>query len=142
MSWLGSPLVPALSLRHQPVHDRVELGVLLGGPRDDQRRARLVDQDRVDLVDDREVELALDAALERELHVVAQVVEAELVVGDVGDVGAVGLAALLIGQVVHDHADREPEEAVDLAHPGGVAPGQVVVHGDDVHAAARSSAFR
>ena len=35
------------------------------------------------------------------------------------------------------HADREPEEAVDLAHPLGVAARQVVVHGDDVDAAAR-----
>ncbi len=31
---------------------------------------------------------------------------------------------------------REPEEAVDLAHPLGVARGEVVVDGDDVHAAA------
>jgi hypothetical protein len=60
---------------------------------DDQRRARLVDQDRVDLVDDRVVEAALDALLGAEGHVVAQVVEAELVVGPVGDVGGVGLAA-------------------------------------------------
>ncbi len=33
-----------------------------------------------------------------------------------------------------DAADGEPEEAVDLAHPFGVAPGQVVVDCDDVHA--------
>ena len=37
---------------------------------------------------------ALDAVLDVELHVVAQVVEAELVVGAVGDVGGVGVAAL------------------------------------------------
>ena len=79
---------------------------------------------------------ALDLILELELHVVAEVVEAELVVGAVGDVGAVGLAALLVGEVVDDDADGEAEEAVDLAHPFGVALGEVVVDGDDVDAVA------
>ena len=62
--------------------------------RDDERRPRLVDEDRVHLVDDRVRVLALHPLLEREHHVVAQVVEAELVVGAVGDVGVVGGAAL------------------------------------------------
>ncbi len=79
---------------------------------------------------------ALDLILELELHVVAQVVEAELVVGAVGDVGAVGLAALLVGEIMDDDADGKAEEAVDLAHPLGVALGEVVVDGDDVDAAA------
>ena len=42
----------------------------------------------VDLVDDGVVEAALDALAQLVHHVVAQVVEAELVVGAVGDVGA------------------------------------------------------
>ncbi len=79
---------------------------------------------------------ALHAILDLELHVVAQVVEAELVVGAVGDVGAVGFAALLVAEVVDDDADGEAEELVDLAHPLGVALGEVVVDGDDVHAVA------
>ena len=61
-------------------------------PRDDQRRARLVDEDVVDLVDDREAALALDPLLELDDHVVAEVVEAELVVRAVRHVGGVGLA--------------------------------------------------
>ena len=71
-----------------------------------------------------------------ELHVVAEVVEAEFVVGAVGDVAAVGDLALLIVEVVLDHADRHAEEAVDAAHPLRVAAGEVVVHGDDVNALA------
>ena len=71
-----------------------------------------------------------------ELHVVAQVVEAELVVGAVGDVAGVGGLALLVVEVVLDDADRQAEEAVDAAHPLGVAAGQVVVDGDDVDALA------
>ena len=37
---------------------------------------------------------------------------------------------------MHDDADGEAEELVDLAHPFGVALGEVVVDGDDVDAAA------
>ena len=65
------------------------------GTRDDERRPRFVDQDAVDLVDDREVVAALHVVREVELHVVAQVVEAELVVRAVGDVAAVGDLPLL-----------------------------------------------
>ena len=75
-------------------------------------------------------------SVELELHVVAQVVEAELVVGAVGDVGGVGLAALTVVEIVDDDADGEAEELVDLAHPLGVALGQIIVDGDDVDAVA------
>ena len=73
----------------------------------------------------REVVSALHAVLEIELHVVAQVVEAELVVGAVGDVSCVGFAPFLIVQVVHDHADRQPEEACKAcpSTPSRVWPG-------------------
>ena len=78
---------------------------------------------------------ALHAIVQVELHVVAQVVEAELVVGAVGDVGGVGFLALRVVEVVNDDADAEAEEGVELAHPLGVALGQVIVDGDDVDAA-------
>ena len=77
---------------------------------------------------------ALHAVVQVELHVVAQIVEAELVVGSVGDIGRVGFAALPVVKVVHDDANRQPEERVQLAHPLGVALGQVVVDRDHVHA--------
>ena len=66
----------------------VELGRLVGRARDDQRRPGLVDEDGVDLVDDGEDVAALGHELAGAVHVVAQVVEAELVVGAVGDVRA------------------------------------------------------
>ena len=91
----------------------------------------------VDLVDDRVVVAALHHLGSAHLHVVAQVVEAELVVGAVGDVAGVLRAALVVVQLVHDDADAEAQELVDGAHPLGVALGQVVVDRDDVHAAAR-----
>ena len=72
----------------------------------------------------------------RIFHIVAQIVEAELVVGRVGDVALIGVAALLVGQVGDDHPDAQAEEAVDLPHPFGVALGEIVVDGDDMDALA------
>src|SRR3546814_4144203 len=63
------------------------------------------------LVDDRIGERPLDHLLALVLHVVAQIVEAELVVGAIGDVGPIGVTALLIGEIGHDHANRRAEEA-------------------------------
>ncbi len=90
----------------------------------------------VDLVDDGVDVPALHHVLEPVFHIVAQIVEAELVVGAVGDVAVVLLLALGIVEAVDDDADREPEEFVDLPHPLGVALGEIVVDGDDVDAAA------
>ena len=81
----------------------------------------------------------MDHVLEPELHVVAQIVEAELVVGPVSDVAQIGLFALRVVEFVNDAADAETEKTIDLAHPFGVAACQVVVDGDDVHAVAGES---
>ena len=126
----------------QRADDRGEAVVELGGvgdaPGDDQRRAGLVDEDRVDLVDDGVVVAALGLVDELAGHVVAQVVEPELVVRAVRDVG--GVLGPLLGrrrlEAGDDQADLETEEAVDATHPLGVEPGQVVVDGDEVHALA------
>ena len=79
-------------------NDFVDAVVLVGGffrgAGNDQRRARFVDEDGVDFVDDGEMMAALHAIGEIVLHVVAEIVEAEFVVGAVGDVRAVGGAAL------------------------------------------------
>ena len=118
------------------VHARVELGRLVGRAGDDERRPGLVDEDAVDLVDDGVVELALGQVGQAELHVVAEVVEAELVVRAVGDVGAIGGIALGVSDVVLDRAHGQAQEPVDGPHPLRVALGQVVVDRDDVDALA------
>jgi hypothetical protein len=80
--------------------------------------------------------IALHAILDAEGQVVAQVVEAELVVRAVGDVGGVG-GPLLLGGLARLHdADRESEETEDGAHPFRVATGEVLVDRDDVCAGA------
>ena len=128
-------------VEHKMRHDAGELVVRVGRARararDDERRSRLVDEDGVDLVDDGEVVAALYAGRRPRDHVVAQVVEAELGVRAVGDVGLVGGNLLRGAHAVLDQADLHAEEAVDLAHPLGVAAGEVVVHGDDVDVVAR-----
>ena len=123
------------------LHDAGEVVVDLRGDLglagDDQRRPRLVDQDRVDLVDDRVGVAALDGPLERDGHVVAQVVEAELRVRPVGDVGVVRAPALGERHHVLDEADLHPERVPDGLRPLGVALGEVVVDGDEVDVRAR-----
>ena len=91
-------LRPSSSSGNDLVDARVLVGGLVGGAGDDERGAGFVDEDGVDFVDDGVVVAALHAILDFELHVVAQVVEAELVVGAVGDVGAVGGAALVVSR--------------------------------------------
>ena len=129
-------VVGLVELGEEGVDGVVEIRAVVERTGDDQRRARLVDQDRVDLVDDGVEVAALDHVLQPVLHVVAQIVEAVFVVGAVGDVAGIGLLALGIVEAVHDHAGGQAEEAVDLSHPVGVAPGEVVVDGDDVDALA------
>ncbi len=113
---------------------RVELLRLLNGSRDNQRRSGLVDKDRVHLVDHRKTMATLNETIFRRDHVVAQVVESELVVGSVGDVGGIRKATLFRWHRVLDETGLETEVAIDLTHPLGVAFHQVVVHGDEMHA--------
>ncbi len=98
-------------LLHQgddPCELGVPIGRAIGRARDDQRGSGLVDEDRVDLVDDGEGMSTLHQLVERMGHVVAQIVEAELIVGAVGDVGVVRVATLQRGHLRQDHAHIQP----------------------------------
>ena len=115
---------------------RVPLLVLLGRAGDDQRGTSLVDEDRANLVDDGEVMATLHALAQGAGHVVAQVVEAELIVRAVGDVGLVCLLALHRRHVRQNRRDRQTQEVVHTTHLLGLHSSQVVVDGDDVDALA------
>ena len=127
-------VIGLVELGQEAIDGVVEVRTVVERAGNDQRRARFVDQDRVDFVDDRVEMRPLDHVLEPVLHVVAQIVEAVFVVGAVGDVAGIGRLALGIVEAVDDDAGGQTEETVDLAHPGGVAAGEVVVDGDDVDA--------
>src|SRR6202044_415365 len=111
--------------RRQPGEFGIPIRSSVGGPGDDQWGAGFVDQNRVDLVNNGEVVAALDAVFQRVGHVVAQVVEAEFIVGAVGDVGGVGDATLVGCHLRQDHADVQAQEAVQAAHPLAVTVGEV-----------------
>src|SRR5258705_2101071 len=78
----------------------------------------------------------LNAGGEIKLHVVAQIVEAEFVIGTVGYVGCISCLALEVVHVVLDTTNFETEEAMDLTHPLRVARGKIIIHRDYVYAAA------
>ena len=79
--------------------------------------------------------LTLHEVLRADGHVVAQVVEAEFVVGTEGDVGEVSLAALVgVGLVLVDAVHGKAVKHVERAHPFGVTFGEVVVDGDHMYA--------
>ncbi len=140
MRILGSPgcgvdLFALFQLRDDAIHLVVLVGRLFAGARNDQRRSGFVNQDGIDFVDDGKVVHALHTIAQVELHVVAQIVESELVVGAVSHVRGVGGAAFAVIEVMDNHAHGQAEKSVELAHPFGVAFGQVVVDGDHMHAA-------
>ena len=110
--------------------------IALGGSGDDQRSSCLVDQDGIHLVHDGEMVAALDQLVLVPGHVVAQVVEAEFIVGAVGDVRLVLLAALVGALVGDDAAHAHAQEAEDAPHELALVGGQVVVDRDHVHALA------
>ena len=115
--------------------DKFLLVALGGGAADDQRGSRFVDEHGVDLVDDGEVVLALDQLLWALGHVVAQVVEAEFVVGAVRDVGAVRLpAGFAVRLVLVDAIDPHAVEFEQRRHPFRVTAGEVIVHRYEVDA--------
>ena len=127
--------------RNDLVDAVVLVGGFLGGTRNDQRGAGLVDQDRVHFVHDSEVMAALNAVRQIEFHVVAEVIESEFVVRAVGDVGAIRRAPFDVAQIVDDHADGHAQRAVDRAHPLRVAPrARIVVCVDDLANVAELSA--
>ena len=101
---------------------------------DDERRAGFVDEDRVHFVDDGVIQAALRVVERTELHVVAQVIKAKLVILAVGNIRAIGDLLFVLTLGMDDRAHRQAEKAIELPHPLGVTPREIVVHGDDVHA--------
>ena len=129
----GEPVAEHRLLADELFDERLEPVVLVGGDgcrtADNERGSGLVDEDRIYFVHDRKKVPALDLLLAAGGHaVVAEVVEAELAVGPVGDVALILGAAVFRRLVVLDHPHGEPEKRVELAHPLGVALGEVVVH--------------
>ena len=89
------------------IHHAVELDVVICLAGNNQRRTRFVDQNGVHFVDNGKVQFALNFVVLVGNHIVAQVVEAEFVVGTVSNVGAVSGLAFERLQIGYDHADAQ-----------------------------------
>ena len=77
----------------------------------------------------------LNQRIDVELHIIAEIVEAEFVIRTVGYIARIGVLAFDIVHIVLDTADCQAEKFMDLAHPLGVARGKVIIDRDDVDAA-------
>ena len=102
--------------------------------RDDERRTRLIDQNRVNLIDNGERKATLHALGWRVHHVVAQVIEAEFIVGAVSDVSSVGCLLHIMRGLRQINAGGETEPAVQHAHPLCIALREVIIHRHHMHA--------
>ena len=100
---------------------------------DDERSARFVNENRVYFVNDTKVESALNFALQIYLHIVAKIVETELVVRTVSDIAVVGGFTRVVVHVGKNRAYGLPQIRIDGTHPCRVALGKIVVDRYDVH---------
>ena len=113
----------------------IEVGFILRRPRDNQRCARLVDQDRVHLVDNRIMMIALEHLFQFRFHVVAQIVEPQLIIGRIGHIALICDFFLVLRHPRHNDTSGHPKGAVDRAHPFSVTFGQIIVDRDHMHTA-------
>ena len=90
----------ALQLAGQNIADLIQLRGLSALSGNDQGGSRLIDQHGVHLIDDAVVQVAQHQLLLVNRHIIAQVVESQLVVCHVGDIAGVGLSALLGGHLI------------------------------------------
>ena len=95
-----------------------------------------VDEDRIDLVDDRVMMAALSSSGRARISYCRGDSRSQLIVGAIGDIGGIGAAAFVVVEAMHDDPGRDAEETIDAAHPFGVAAGEIIVDGDDMHALA------
>ena len=115
----------------------VEVGRFIPGTRNDERRARFVNEDRVDLVHNGKDLSSLHHVLFVNDHIVAQVVEAELVVRSIGNVRAVSRLLFLFALRPQDKPRGQSQILIDAPHFLGADARKVLVDRDDVHALAR-----
>ena len=138
---LGQILRSQLALyAHQLLYQRLVLFEQLviafrHRPGYNQRRTGIVDQYGVDLVHDGVIVCTLHQILGIRCHIVAQVVETELVVRSERNVGQIGTTAgVAVGLMLVDTVHTQTVEHVERPHPLGVTLGQIVIDRHHMHA--------
>ena len=77
--------------------------------------------------------VALDHILKPEFQIVAQIVEAKLVVRAVRDIAAISLSTGLIIYPPGDAANTHPQKFINLAHPACITTGQIIIARHHMH---------
>ena len=139
-------LLLAREERRNFVDSEVKIRIVIGRPRNDERRTRLVNQNGVHFVDNRKVKTALTASRDVvhhlrliDNHVVAQIVKAELIIRAVRNIGRIGFFLNRSVLLRKNLADRKSEPVVKPPHPIRISRSQIVVYSYDMHAFAGQS---
>ena len=114
----------------------IQVSRFFTGAADDEGGTGFIDQNGVHLIDDGVIPAALDAVALIDHHVIAQVIEAEFIIGAVGDIGGVGCPLFIGAHAADGKTDGKAHPAVEIAHPFAVTAGEVFIDGDDMHALA------
>ena len=83
------------------------------------------------------IQARLQAVVGPEAHIVAQIIEAELIVGAVDDGTSVSRALVDRTRRRQIDSDIEPQKPIHRAHPFGVAAGEIIVDRHNVRFAAQ-----
>ena len=116
-------------------HD-VHFAGLAAAAGNNKRGTGFVDKNRVYLVDNTEVKRTLNFVALINNHIVAKVIETELVIRSVSYIAVVCGALCVVIHARDRNAYGEPEETVNFAHPFRVAACEVIVYRNDVNALA------
>ena len=116
-----------------------------------------INKNRVDLIDDGEIKFALAEEVNFVHHVVTEIIEAKFVIGTISHISLISLFSGTRFQVLHafvsmffinifwiikeagvsnNHTYTHTEEVINWSIPTGVTLSKIIVHGDDVDAAA------
>ena len=102
---------------HQTVDLDVQIRRFVGGTGNNERRTSLIDENGIHFVNNGKTELGLHLVGGIKGHVVAQVIEAELVICRVHHVAPVGGSFFFCTLSGHNHTGGHAEKFKDLPHP-------------------------
>ena len=126
----------AFQLAGQDVACLVKFGGFSALARYDQRSSGLIDQYGVDLINDGKFQASLYQLLFVDDHIVSQIIEAQLIVGDICDVAVISRTALVVVHAVEYDANGKAKELMHLSHPLGITLSQIIIDRYDMHALA------
>ncbi len=126
-----------LQARHKCVDAFVQFRTVFRRARNNQRRARLVDQNGIHFIHNREAQTALHFVFNTQRHVVAQIIKTVFVVGAVSNIASIRSAFFFLILTRKNNAQAHAQFFIHRAHPTAVAIGEIIIHRHHMHALAR-----